>query len=121
MALADTAELERLIGREALSTLVSTCGGLAIPIPKRPPLRGPLMDLPERAQQALAWRYGGTTLYVPKCDGAARAARDAAIRAAYDAGESVQSIARRWRMTERWVYEILGRVDAPEAAQGTLF
>jgi len=32
----------------------------------------------------------------------------------------VQSIARRWRITERWVYEILGRPQA-EHAQGSLF
>ncbi|GAB4209909.1 MAG: hypothetical protein Fur0019_17270 [Tibeticola sp.] len=121
MALADTAELERLIGREALATLISTCGGLAVPIPKRPPLKGPLLDLPEHAQQALAWRYGGTTVYVPKCDGSARAARDAAIRAAYDAGESVQSLARRHRLSERWVWEILGRAEDAHAAQGALF
>ncbi|MEO1766773.1 Mor transcription activator family protein [Thiobacter aerophilum] len=121
MALADTAELESLIGREALAALISTCGGLALRIPKNPPMSGPLCDLPLPAQQALAWRYGGTILYVPKCDGAARAARDAAIRAAYDAGERVQDIARRYRLTERWVYDILGRAEETPPAQAALF
>lgn len=120
MALADTARLQQLIGQEALAALIASCGGLAVHIPKRPPLAGALCDLPEPAQQALTHAFGGTVLYVPKCDGAQRAARDAAIRAAYDGGQSVQSIARQWRITERWVYEILGRPQA-EHAQGSLF
>jgi hypothetical protein len=109
MALADTSELEALIGRDALAALVSTSGGLALRIPRKPPMSGPLCDLPLPAQKALTWRYGGTVLYVPKCEGEARAARDAAIRAAYDAGERVQDIARRYRLSERWVYDILCR------------
>ncbi|TCS69748.1 Mor transcription activator family protein [Sulfuritortus calidifontis] len=119
MAVADTALLERLIGREALETLISVAGGLVVYIPKNPPLDGPLAELPMPAQEALAAWAGGTELYVPKCDGAARAARDAAIRAAYDAGEPVQAIARRYRLTERWIYEILGRHE--DDKQGDLF
>ncbi|GAB4112861.1 MAG: hypothetical protein Fur0019_19270 [Tibeticola sp.] len=119
MALADTRLLVRIIGEEALETLVSVAGGLAIYIPKRPPLDGLLADLPLPAQQALADYVGGDVLYIPQCAGAARAARDAAIRAAYDAGERVQDIARRYRLTERWVYEILGRPQ--EDRQGALF
>lgn len=119
MALADTSYLERLIGREALKALIETCGGLEVAIPKRPPMSGPLCDLPLPAQQALCDAFGGTVLYIPKCDGARRAARDAAIRAAYDAGERVQDIARRYRLTERWVYDILGRPE--DTRQQTLF
>ncbi|MCX8017053.1 MAG: hypothetical protein N2690_04005 [Rhodocyclaceae bacterium] len=111
MALADPSLLIRLIGREAVETLVSVAGGLAVRIPKRPPLDGPLAELPMPAQEALAAYAGGDVLYIPKCDGAARAARDAAIRAAYDAGARVQDLARQYRLTERWVYEILGRPE----------
>lgn len=119
MAVANTQLLERLIGREALATLVSVAGGLSLYIPKRPPLDGPLAELPMPAQEALASYAGGDVLYIPKCDGATRAARDAAIVAAYDAGVSVQELARRYRLTERWVYEIIGR--PAEARQGELF
>lgn len=112
--------LERLIGREALETLISLAGGLAIRIPKNPPLDGPLAELPLPAQAALARHFGGDVVYVPKCDAAARAARDREIVALYDAGVSVKEIARRYRLTERWVYEILGR-PAPQVAQGELF
>ncbi|MCX8016638.1 MAG: hypothetical protein N2690_01855 [Rhodocyclaceae bacterium] len=121
MALADTSYLERLIGREALAALIQICGGLAVPIPKSAPMKGPLCDLPLSAQQALCDAFGGTVLYIPKCDGAARAARDAAIRAAYDAGARVQDLARQYRLTERWIYEILGRPQDERQAQGSLF
>ncbi|MDM7322465.1 MAG: hypothetical protein P3W87_004095 [Gammaproteobacteria bacterium] len=66
MAKADTRLLERLIGREALEALIQTCGGLAIPIPKRLPERGPLADLPLPAQEALIGYAGGDKLYIPK-------------------------------------------------------
>lgn len=119
MALADLSLLERLIGREAVETLVSVAGGLSLRVPKRPPLDGPLAELPPEAQEALAAHYGGDEIYVPKCDGARRAARDAGIVALYDAGWRVQDIARRHGLTERWVYEILGR--PVDDRQGELF
>ena len=122
MARADLSFLEKLIGREALEALIQTCGGLSIAIPKRVPLAGPLADLPLPAQEALVAWAGGDTIYIPKCDGRLRAARDAEIRALYDAGWRVQDIARRFRLTERWVYEILNTpADAEDARQGALF
>lgn len=121
MALADTRLLASLIGEEALRTLISVAGGLAIRIPKKPPLDGPLAELPMPAQEALARYASGDVLYIPKCDGARRAERDAAIRAAYDAGALVQDLARQYGLTERWIYEILGRPEREEAAQQALF
>lgn len=120
MALADTRFLEQLIGREALEALIQTCGGLSIPIPKRLPLTGPLMDLPQPAQEALVRYAGGTELYVPKCDGTRREALYQKIRAEYDAGCRVQDLARRYGYTERWIYEVLGR-PAATVEQGSLF
>lgn len=120
MALADTRFLEQLIGREALETLIQTCGGLAVPIPKRPPLSGPLVDLPQPAQEALVRYAGGTELYIPKCDGARREAIRARIRAEYDAGAGVKELARRYGYTERHIYNILGRLPEPDL-NGTLF
>lgn len=120
MALADTSLLESIIGREALAALIQTSGGLALSIPRRLPLSGPLADLPPAAQEALIRYAGGDTIYIPKCDGSARAARDAEIRALYDSGWRVQDIARRFRLTERWVYEILN-TPADDMRQGALF
>ncbi len=120
MAIADTSILEGIIGREALVSLIQTCGGLSLSIPKRVPLAGPLADLPLPAQEALVAYAGGDTIYIPKCDGAARAARDAEIVALYDAGWRVQDIARRYGLTERWVYEIIN-TPAVDGRQGGLF
>jgi hypothetical protein len=120
MALADTRLLESLIGREALEALIQTCGGLSVPIPKRLPLSGPLCDLPQHAQEALVRYAGGTELYIPKCDGARREALYQTIRAEYDAGARVQDLARKYRFTERWIYEILGR-PSREGVQAELF
>jgi len=120
MALADTRLLESLIGREAMQALIQSCGGLSVPIPKRLPLSGPLCDLPQPAQEALVRYAGGTELYIPKCDGARREALYQTIRAEYDAGARVQDLARKYRFTERWVYEILGR-PSREVPQESLF
>lgn len=109
MAYADTSYLQSLLGPEGLHALVQAAGGLSVDIAKRAPLHGILAGLPEVTQHALARAFGGTCLYVPKCDGSVRAARYAAICAAYDAGERVQDLARRYGVTERWVYQILGR------------
>ncbi len=117
--IADVSFLERLIGPEAVETLVSVAGGLVLRIPKRPPLDGPLADLPMPAQEALTAWAGGDRIYIPKCDGAARARRDRTIIALYDAGVSVKDIARRYHLTERWVYEIIGR--QPTSQQPSLF
>ena len=109
MATADTRLLESLIGREALQALIETCGGLSVRIPKRLPLRGPLCDLPQPAQEALVRYAGGTELYIPKSHPAWPEVLYEAIRAEYDAGARVKDLARKYRYTERWVRAILGR------------
>ncbi|MCX8016338.1 MAG: helix-turn-helix domain-containing protein [Rhodocyclaceae bacterium] len=117
--IADVTHLEQLIGRADLDALVSLAGGLAVRIPKNPPFAGLLAELSLPAQEALARHAGGDVVYIPKCDGAARAARNREIVALYDAGVSVKEIARRHQLTERWVYEILGR--PAEDRQNSLF
>lgn len=114
-------DLERLIGREALSTLAQVAGGLDLYIPAKVPMDGPLLDLPLAAQEALARYAGGTRIYVPMLTVPLRRARDAAIRAAYDAGERVQGIARRYRLSERRVWAILGSPEPQDEAQASLF
>lgn len=118
MAQADTRFLERLIGREALQTLIQTCGGMAINIPMTPPKSGPLCDLPLPAQEALCAWAGGTRLYVPKCDATKRERIHEAIRAEYDQGASVRELAQRYGYSDRWIYQILGR--APQVKDGEL-
>lgn len=113
-------DLERLIGREALSTLAQVAGGLDLYIPAKVPMDGPLLELPLAAQERLARYAGGTRLYIPMLAGDLRRIRDAQIRAASDAGERVQDIARRFRLSERRVWAILGSPE-PDEAQASLF
>lgn len=114
-------DLERLIGREALLTLAQVAGGLDLYIPAKVPMDGPLVELPLAAQEALARYAGGTRLYIPMMAGRMRRARDAAIRAAYDAGDRVHDIARRYRLSERRVWAILGSPEPQDEAQASLF
>jgi hypothetical protein len=103
--------LRDIIGDEGLDILSQTCGGLVIQIPKTQPRNGPLLDLPELVMLRLIKYAGGTEVYVPRrVVRRNRAVRDA-IRQAYDAGESVRSIARRYGYSARWVYQILGSAD----------
>ncbi|TDQ40983.1 Mor transcription activator family protein [Tepidicella xavieri] len=114
-------DLERLIGREALATLAQVAGGLDLYIPARVPMDGPLLDLPLAAQERLARYAGGTRLYIPKLCGEMRRIRDAQIRAAYDDGERVQDIARRFRLSERRLWAILGSPQTEDERQTALF
>jgi Mor family transcriptional regulator len=52
--------------------------------------------------------FGGLELFIPKGDDFRRAVRDADIRAAYDGGIKVRILARRYSLTERQIYNILG-------------
>lgn len=119
MAVADLGELTRLLGSDGVRRLIDLAGGLAVRIPVRGPLAGPLAGLPDDLQGALIGHAGGDTLYIPKCDGAARAARDAEIIAAYGRGEPVAELARRHKISERWVWAILSR--PLDDRQGQLF
>ncbi|CAJ0889156.1 Mor transcription activator family protein [Ralstonia mannitolilytica] len=114
-------DLERLIGREALSTLAQVAGGLDLYIPAKVPMDGPLLELPLAAQERLARYAGGTRLYIPKLCGELRRIRDAQIRAAYDDGERVQDIARWFRLSERRVWAILSAPEPQDERQTALF
>lgn len=121
--IADTAWLARLIGDDGLQRLVTGWGGLTLRAPKRLPAPGHmpawLAALDVDAAQRLIDALAGDAFYVPKCDGALRARRDAAIVAAYDGGARVADLAREHNLSERWIWAILGR--AVPDGQGSLF
>ncbi len=114
MADATLEMLARLIGREALAVLIEHCGGLDVDVPLHVPFKGRLACVPVAAQVALARHFAGSSLYVPKNDKGVRARRDAAILAAYASSETVQSIARRNKLTERRVYMIVHAAKQPD-------
>jgi Mor family transcriptional regulator len=57
--------------------------------------------------------FGGLALAVPKLDSIYREERDKEIRDAYDRGEPVRRLARRYNLTARRVYNILKRETYP--------
>lgn len=123
MPRADLAPLVAVIGQAAAAALVAARPGQTLAVPAR---------ASGRAWAELAALIGADAagklvrampraeLYIPKNDGELIRARNARIRAQYDAGASVQAIALEHRLTERWVYDILGRSDE-EDAQLALF
>jgi Mor family transcriptional regulator len=56
----------------------------------------------------VARAYGGGHVYIPKLDDLLRQMRDARIWEERAAGATVSAIARRYGLTERRIYDILG-------------
>lgn len=76
----------------------------------------PFMASDRAAVQAiflLSSEFRGTNIYCRGLEEWRRTWRDRQIRAEYDRGDKVPEIARRWELSERWVWDILGRL--PEA------
>jgi Mor family transcriptional regulator len=63
-------------------------------------------------------RFRSTPIYVCNLDAWRIRWRDQCIRQEYDRGVKVPEIARRYGLSERWVWAILGR---PDERQGRLF
>lgn len=118
MPRADLAPLIAVIGPAACARLVAARPGQTLAVPARPNGRGwvELCTLVgTEAAQKLIRAMPRAEIYVPKNDGELIRRRNARIREQYDAGQSVQAIALEHRLTERWVYDILGRSDEDDA------
>lgn len=105
-----------IIGHIAARALVAAFGGTSYRVPtcEGSSRYAALVEIVGMAEARVLVAYaGGDTLYIPKCDASARARRDEEIVEAYEAGESVFSIARRHRMTERNIWRILKTTIAP--------
>lgn len=114
MPRADLAPLIAVIGHDAVAALVASRPGLTLAVPASKGRRGwgALVDLVGvRAANRLVTAMPRAELYIPKNDGELIRLRNARIRAEYDAGKAVQAIALEHRLTERWVYDILGRTN----------
>lgn len=66
----------------------------------------------------LARFYAGTGMYFPKLDDTLTTLRNERIRAEFDGGNH-KELARKYDLTERWIYEILKIEES--ADQTTLF
>lgn len=56
-------------------------------------------------------RFGGTFLRINAMPAIEREIRNEQIRADFDAGMSGDALARKYRLTDRQIWNILGRVD----------
>ena len=111
-----------LIGEQAALRLMDYWGGIRLHIPAN---LTPDHILSKRitydAARKLAEEFGGTQIPIPRGAQAIREARNEDIRRRYAAGESAAKIARDLGMTERWVYEIVGREGIGSGSQQTMF
>ena len=103
--------------------LVSTTGG-ELPddaLPEIDELSGDLRLLAELAGVRVALRVaravGGTMLRIPKIDRWQRRHRDRCIRRDYDNNVSATCLARKYHLSERQIWTILGRAEADERQQ----
>lgn len=62
----------------------------------------------------IAQVFGGTMLRIAKGDKWLRRQRDRCIRRDYDAGISATELARKYHLSERQIWNILGTVDEDE-------
>ncbi len=107
-------DLERVIGTDALEQLAAAYGGRRLVVPharNMNPGHRLAALLGMDAALRLAQTFAGETVEIPKCDFLARRRRDEAIMADRKAGASQAALARRYRMSERWVREVLKRAD----------
>ena len=114
MPRADTTELVAAVGEAAARQLIEAFGGRSLAVPRRPGSMGhaQLVEcLGEPAAAALCLHFGGTEVYIPKPDADHRRARNTRLRADYDSGIPVADLVTRYRLSERWVYAVLGGSD----------
>lgn len=113
----DLREIADLIGLPGARDLVDAWGGVRIylPLAHRLTDRHALVGcLGRDAAERLCRRFGGAEIDIPRASLALQRARDRRICRERERGSSVRVLARRYRLTERRVWEILAAArDAP--------
>jgi len=121
------ADVVPLLGQAVAVELVRKLGGTTFPVPKRETRQGEVRYrmlvevVGEEAADTLVYHYGGSELYIPRGARAIQEQRDAAINkeatAAIRAGKSttliVNELARKYKLTDRRVWDILKAVPNP--------
>lgn len=102
--------LVELVGVQPVLHLVERCGGQNLRISRRMGDLHPVVLACGRAvADRLGVEFGGDRLDVPRAAEALRCLRNRELQEAYDAGVPVAELVTRYRLTERWVREILNR------------
>lgn len=127
--------IAELIGLPAALRLIDAWGGTTFPVSKNKRRGGQIRfdALAEvvgvDAAGILTRHFGGEVLAIPRCTTALREVRDRTLRAEFDALtrdlpaiHAVSQLARRYQMTERWVWVVLKQTDqVNETRQSSLF
>jgi len=109
-----------IIGLESAMKMVGEIGGTFL----RPKADHDLLVrmIGEAKAGELLKENGREWLRVPKCDRQTRMIRDEQIRALYDTGEyTALSLARKFHLTDRRIFDILGQASAPRHVQTAFF
>lgn len=110
-----------VIGIDATLRLVEHLGGTRLYIPEAITPEHPVVAmLGHHNGFALAERFGGEQLLLPRCIAAVRAVRDASIRAQRAGGASTKKLALSHGLTERQIYAILACGEEEESPQQDL-
>lgn len=123
-----------LIGLPKTVKLVEVLGGTTFPVSKNQTRMGEIryQALAEvvgvDAADILTKHFGGDALYVPRCAEALRYLRDRAICEEFDvesrkvgSNAAVNNLALKYKLTDRWIWEILKSTDCSESKQSALF
>lgn len=123
-----------LIGLPKTVKLVEVLGGTTFPVSKNQTRMGEIryQALVEvvgvDAADTLTRHFGGDALYVPRCAEALRYLRDRAICEEFDvesrkvgSNAAVNNLALKYKLTDRWIWEILKSTDCSESPQSALF
>ncbi|MBI2801267.1 MAG: hypothetical protein HYX63_13480 [Gammaproteobacteria bacterium] len=115
-------ELTECIGLNAALALVDAYGGTRVWIPEQYQPQHPLAKvIGVTAAKTLVGRYALDHLMIPKCAAALRSARDQAVRARYDEGETARTLARAYGITETRIYQIVAVRPHVGQTQQSLF
>lgn len=110
-------EIAALIGLDNMLALADTFGGIRFYVPGEPSPDGDLVAcIGLDNARALVRHLGPGHITLPKADPLYRFARDVSIRRAHAEQVSCRELARRHRLSERRVWEILAAEHAPSRA-----
>lgn len=101
----------------ATTRLVSRYGGIRLYVPEKLADDHELIEVLGRtAAIKLVKTFALEQLWIPRCQAAICAARDAEIRARHADGEKVDALAREYGLTDRWVWAIVA-ATGPDSLQ----
>lgn len=121
-------ELVDILGMDTVLTLIRSLGGTTFPVPKRETKQGEVRYrmlvevIGEEAADLVVYHYGGGDMYIPRCAKALQESRDAEINSTFlrecregkSSTDIVNSLARKYKLTDRRVWDILKTIPKPD-------